>query len=102
MTCESWDGSAACGSGDNVHVYLGGLRCRSHTPAAAAGRPDHLPDPKLGLDALREERGQRFVFRETDTSLNDDRAIASGRRRSSPTQYKAARAAEETRKHPAA
>lgn len=80
-------------------LYPAGWRCEDCTPARCAGRPEPpTPDPALTLDGFRKAAGIVWSFRRTDTALNDDRAIASGRRRSSPAAYRAARAAEEARR----
>ena len=97
MICEHWT-DGICGNDQGVRVYLQGPRCQRHTPAVMAGRADYLPDPSLTLDALRDAAGVRYVFRLSDTALNDERAIASGRRRATPEQYKAARQSAEARK----
>lgn len=82
-----------------ARLYPAGWRCPDCTPAVCAGRAEPpTPDPELTLDALRKAAGLVYGFRATDTALNDDRAIASGRRRSSPAAYRAARDAEEARK----
>ncbi|WUI01941.1 hypothetical protein OHR68_09060 [Spirillospora sp. NBC_00431] len=38
--CGYWLGARLCGSADQVRAYVVGPRCRSHTPAALAGRPE--------------------------------------------------------------
>lgn len=87
-----------CGSSPARH-YLTGWCCTNHTPARQNGRNNPpTPDPALTLDGLRKAAGITWTFRATDTALNDDRAVASGRRRSTPQQYRAARAAEQARK----
>lgn len=47
---------ALCGSTDDVHPYLCGPRCATHSPAALAGHPAPRPDPDHGLIALRARR----------------------------------------------
>lgn len=80
-------------------LYPAGNRCADCTPARCAGRNEPpTPDPARTLDGLRKAAGIIWTFRGTDTALNDDRAIASGRRRSTPAQYRAAQAAERKRK----
>jgi hypothetical protein len=91
--CQHWTPSGYCHAAGGVRHYLTGHRCPAHTPAAEHGRPEPVegyPDPFPGAQA--------YVFRRTDTQLIDDRAIASGRRRSTVHAYAAARAAEEIRK----
>jgi hypothetical protein len=84
----------------DTRPYLTGPRCASHTPAALAGRPepDALVDPEATAAALRAKRGMQWAFIANDTSLNDERAIASGRRRSTLAQYRAAQAAQDARR----
>ncbi|MFI0487533.1 hypothetical protein [Actinomadura sp. 9N215] len=44
--CGFWSADAgACGSAQQVRPYVVGPRCRRHTPAALAGRPE--PDELL-------------------------------------------------------
>jgi hypothetical protein len=81
----------ACVSTD-VRPYIVGPRCAEHSA------PPVYVDPELTLEALRARAGTQFSYNRNDTSLNDERAIASGRRRSKPQDYRAARAAEEARK----
>src|SRR5688500_6872449 len=71
MICAHWS-DGFCGSDDAVRVYLQGPRCQTHTPAAQSGRPDHLPDPTLTLNALRATKGIVWAFRLNDTALNDE------------------------------
>jgi len=84
-----------CDADTEIRAYLNGMVCPAHTPARQAGRPEHVPDPELTLDALRPAP---YVFNLNDTALIDQRAVASGRRRSTPEQYRAAQAAEAERK----
>lgn len=89
---------AICGV-QPAKLYPAGWRCEDCTPARCAGRPEPpTPDPTLTLDGLRKAKGLIWSYRKTDTALNDERAIASGRRRSTPSQYRAARDAEQARK----
>ena len=71
-----------------ARLYLGGRLCTGHAPAVQ-------PDPPAGT-TLADRR--RHTFRAPASTVLDDRAIASGKRRSTPTTYRAARAAEETRR----
>lgn len=92
MTCRHWsDATGWCGTIEGVRSYLPGRRCPEHTPAALAGRPESLPDPELALDALRDSKGLRYGYRPSDSALLDKRAIASGKRRSTPADYRLAR-----------
>ena len=95
--CRHFDGATECGA-TPTRRYLPGDRCAAHTPAALAGREDLVPDPTRTLEALRVKAGVAFHYNRNDTSLNDERAIASGRRRANANAYRAARAAEEQRK----
>jgi hypothetical protein len=87
-----------CPQTEHVRAYLNGDVCPAHTPAALEGRTDPIPDPDRTLEALRSAKGQPYGYRPTDSELLNDRAIATGKRRSTPAQFRAARAAEEARK----
>ena len=95
--CGHWSDGVECGQAP-TRRYLAGHRCAAHTPAALAGRLDLEPDPERTLDALREKAGRIWTYSENDSALINERAIASGRRRSNAHDYKAARAAEDARK----
>lgn len=101
-------GGRICGSltrtGDRcthpaVAVFLTGPRCGHHTPAAVAGRPEPAPDPARTMDGLRRawyaDRGLPFVEFHTPAgeTVVDQRAVASGKRRSSHHVFRAAQAA---------
>lgn len=97
--CDHWtDGPGYCKSPQGIRYYLIGWRCPAHTPARLAGHEEDIPDPTRTLAGIRAAAGSAFHFNRNDTALNDDRAIASGRRRSTPEAYRAARAAEDERK----
>ncbi|WP_432010143.1 hypothetical protein [Streptomyces cucumeris] len=88
--CGHWDGPAAryCHTRDDVHRYVIGWRCPAHTPAAVAGRPE--PGlPAAAWTTLSPLSASRVA---------DERAIASGKRRSHQPAYRAAQAAVATRK----
>ena len=88
-TCGHWLGAEQrhCGTTGGVRLYGTGLRCPAHTPAALAGRPEPAPGP--GMPA-----GAWTALSPLGTSaLIDARAVASGKRRSSPHVYRAAQAA---------
>ncbi|GAA4706268.1 hypothetical protein [Streptomyces youssoufiensis] len=95
--CTHWDGAAGrhCGARASVRPYLTGFRCPAHTPAALAGRPEPQPGPGWPAAAWATPSPQ------SASAVIDHRAIASGKRRSSPTTYRAAQQAV-ARKDPAA
>ncbi len=72
--------------------YPCGWRCDRHTPNALAGRPETPPGPGLpnGAWSTLSPLAASAVF--------DERAIASGKRRSNPAAYRAAKAAVQNRK----
>jgi hypothetical protein len=80
--------------------YLTGNRCQQHTPAALADRPEVAPAPALTLTGLRTAAGiaPNLVAPLTAGALIDERAVASGRRRSGVETFRAARDAEQARK----
>lgn len=89
-------GVGECGE-QPIGGYGGGPRCAEHTPARLAGRPETIPDPARTMDGIREARGLSVNVPMTppgDTVV-DMRAKASGKRRSSPNDYRAAQAAAE-------
>lgn len=94
--CNHWVGptetGSACGA-PSIGRYLPGHRCAPHTPAALNGRPENTPDPNMDLNAMRARAGIPVyaVPPASASRLMDDRAIASGKRRSSPGVYAAAR-----------
>ncbi|MFJ4847587.1 hypothetical protein [Streptomyces sp. NPDC088733] len=75
-----------------THFYPCGWRCDTHAPWALAGKP--RPQPGPGWPAAH------FTTPTPDAvaAAIDNRAIASGKRRSSPTAYRAAQAAVTTPK----
>ncbi|MFI5880896.1 hypothetical protein [Streptomyces sp. NPDC051554] len=77
-----------CLAGDTLRSYLTGLRCPLRTPAALAGRPEPRPGPGLPAGAWTTPSPLAA------SALIDERAIASGKRRSSPHTYRAAQAAQ--------
>lgn len=56
MTAEACCAVVRCGSTDEVRLFVIGLRCRTCTPSALAGRPEPvpparlLPDPAAGAE----------------------------------------------------
>ena len=89
-----------CGVTEDVRLYMTGLRCLEHTPSALAGRPEVTVDPDLTLAALKRRAGrlEDFVPPPNDSSLLDQRAINSGKRRSRPQTYRDAQRAEYERR----
>lgn len=91
--CSHWIGAEQrhCESTDQVRPYLPGPRCPAHTPAAMAGKREApstvSPSPRsLPPSPLNDSR------------VHDARAVASGKRRSSPQTYRTAQAAVNHRK----
>ncbi|MGE7437535.1 hypothetical protein [Kitasatospora sp. NPDC001175] len=76
-----------CHNEQGVRAYLPGTRCPLHTPAAVAGRPEP-PEGEGPLPGAWSTPSPQSA-----SALIDHRAIASGKRRSNPTDYQAARAA---------
>ncbi|MGW3442209.1 hypothetical protein [Streptomyces sp. NPDC001076] len=85
--CAHWIGAEQrhCRSTDRVRPYLSGLCCPAHTPNALRGLPEVPPGPGIRPDAPMSPLSASRV--------HDDRAVASGKRRSSPHTYRAAQAA---------
>lgn len=98
-TCTRWLGDAYCGA-PNARRFLPGWRCPACTPAALAGRPEVTPDPARTLAGLRKAAGLPVDYTPpiSTSTLNDQRAIASGKRRAPSNAYRAAREAEDMRK----
>ena len=81
-----------CGSQDSVQLYRPqGWRCAAHAPDVlkAQGLPI-TPDPERTLVGLRRKAGLADYPVIPSNTIVDDRAIASGKRRSNPANYKAA------------
>lgn len=70
-----------------ARLYPRGWCCDRHTPAAVAGRPEPPPGPGWPAGAWTTPTPQAVA------RLLDERAIASGKRRSTPGAYRAAQAA---------
>lgn len=81
-----------------ARLYGPGPRCKHHTPAAIAGRDEPVPDPDLTLDAMRSRARFRVGGNKAASGLIDDRAVASGRRRATNADYRAARKREDERR----
>lgn len=92
--CDHWIGveSRYCRAVEGVRRYLPGYRCPAHTPNALKGLPEVPPGPGWPAAAWTT------LSPLSASALFDERAVASGRRRSSAHVYQAARAAEERRK----
>lgn len=78
-----------CGNSP-TRLYPCGHRCADHTPAALAG----LPEPGRTATAYRPQVG----YTQPTSTVLDDRAIASGKRRSNPKARREAVAREEARR----
>ena len=85
-----------CGATDDVHLYPRGWRCPDHTPARLAGQPE--PDTARYCAPNRCYCGAcpswttRPVYVDDAQRLAvDAEAIRTGKRRSSPAAYRAAR-----------
>lgn len=92
--CAHWIGAEQrhCGTRDRVRLYLTGLCCPAHTPNALKGLPETPPGPGMPAGAWTTPSPLN------DSRVHDQRAIASGKRRSSPNAYRAARqTGQETR-----
>jgi len=99
MRCDYTATEGVCGAADAL-PYITGLRCPAHTPAALAGRPEVTVNPDLTLAALKRKAGrmENFVPPPNDSSLLDERAINSGKRRSRPQGFRDAQRAEYERR----
>ena len=78
--CAHESSGVVCGA-ETERRYLQGWRCAEHTPARLAGRPE-----PSGGDPLRD----RAITPQSDSRVYDDRAIKSGKRRSSVSRYREA------------
>ena len=89
MSCTHWIGTERrhCQATDDVRAYLTGPRCPAHTPRALQGLDEIEPGPGTPAGAWTTPSPL------SDSRVHDDRAVASGKRRSSPTTYRAAQAA---------
>ncbi len=72
---------------ERARRYACGWRCDRHAPWALAGRPEPQPGPGWPDGAWNTPSPLSTSW------LADARAIASGKRRSSPAAYRAAQAA---------
>jgi hypothetical protein len=83
--CQQWLPDQAGYCGRSSRPYRIGECCPAHTPAALAARPEPVPGPGY--------TPQRLATPQSASALVDARAIASGKRRSTPQEYQLARAA---------
>ncbi|MGV9427143.1 hypothetical protein ACWDO7_23005 [Streptomyces sp. NPDC003656] len=92
--CGHWIGPERrhCRAEEALRLYLTGLRCPLHTPAALAGRPEPAPGPGLPASAWTTPSPQAA------SAVFDERAIASGKRRAPASSYRAAQAAQQLRR----
>lgn len=92
--CAHWVGAEHrhCGATEGVRPFLVGPCCPLHTPNALAGRPETPPGP--GMPAAAWTTASPI----NDSRVADQRAVASGKRRSNPAAYRAARAAVDHKK----
>ncbi|WP_329336176.1 hypothetical protein OG252_13320 [Streptomyces sp. NBC_01352] len=75
-----------------ARLYPAGWRCDRHTPNAIRGLPEPQPGPGMPAGA------QRVLSPLSTSAVFDQRAIASGKRRSGAAAYRAAQAAVDHRK----
>lgn len=89
--CGHWIGPDGrhCHSAHQVRQYLPGPRCSLHTPAATGGRPE----PPEGRGPLPGAWTTPTPDAASWSAI-DAKHIRSGKRRSTTTDYQAARAAE--------
>ncbi len=67
-----------------ARLYPNGWWCARHTPRAVRGLPEFPPGPGIPADVPLSPNSTSAVI--------DDRAVASGKRRSNPAAYRAAQA----------
>lgn len=70
-----------------VRFYRTGWKCNAHSAWAEAGQDEPKPGPGMPAGAWTTPSPI------SDSAVFDDRAIASGKRRSNPQAYRAAQAA---------
>lgn len=75
-----------------LRFYITGWKCDAHSPWAAKGLDKPQPGP--GLPAAAWTTPSPI----SDSRVHDARAIASGKRRSTPQAYRAAQAAVDHRR----
>lgn len=86
--CTHWIGAESryCRSVDSVRAFLTGPCCPLHSPADLAGKPEAPATNSLPATAFAPSPL-------ADSRVADEKAIRSGKRRSSPHTYRAAQAA---------
>jgi hypothetical protein len=84
---------------DSTHLYASGWWCDAHSPWGRRGLtrsdPNRVPGQPCELDRLRTARGITTTSHQTPAqTVVDERAIASGKRRSTTAAYQSVRAAQ--------
>lgn len=92
MICTHWIGAEGryCRA-SGARRFVNSVACPVHTPAALAGKPEAPSTTALPASAFAPSPISA-------SHVADERAIASGKRRSNPAAYKAAQAAATHRK----
>lgn len=87
--CTHWIGAEHrhCLATKDVRPFLQGPRCPAHTPRALQGLDEIEPGPGMPAGAWTTPSPLN------DSRVHDARAVASGKRRSSPHAFRAAQAA---------
>lgn len=75
-------------TGPTVHPYPGGPFCDQHAPWAIAGHTRTPPPPGTTLAERMAAAGRRPGGPARSSTVVDDRAIVSGKRRSTPAAYR--------------
>jgi len=92
-------GACYCGTTEGTRLYACGYRCPEHTPARLAGKPE--PDENRYCAPFRCYCGSRDCgasgsyarpLEPVTANVVDLRAVASGKRRSTLTEYRDAQA----------
>jgi hypothetical protein len=90
-------GTGPCGA-TPTRPYPNGARCAAHTPAALAGQPEpgataYCPPARCLCGHCESWRPYNAYAANADSWVTDARNIASGKKRASPQQQAAAKAA---------
>ncbi|MER8030649.1 hypothetical protein ABTZ78_17020 [Streptomyces bauhiniae] len=87
--CGHWIGAEQrhCRAEDDLRLYLSGLCCPLHTPSALAGRAEPEPGPGMPAGAWTTASPQ------SASAVFDEAAVASGKRRASGPERRAAQEA---------